>query len=273
MRVAIGVRDRAPAALRTELGTRYWEIDLARTVAIAMMVAYHSVYDVDLLVPGLGPDPFRGFWGALPEATGSLFLFVAGASLAVSDARLASRGASALDRMRRHARHALIVLSAAMVVTVATRVVFEERYVRFGILHAIGIAILIAAVTVRFGRWNLLLGGAAILGGVVVSGVQTRSTWTGIVGMDPEGFSSVDHWPLLPWIGPMLIGVAIGATLYPRGTRGPVVGVLSRARGPHRSLTALGRRSLIVYLAHQLVLIPIVWVVLAAAGQDVPWPR
>jgi uncharacterized membrane protein len=171
--------------------------------------------------------------------------------------------------MRRHARHALIVLSAAMVVTVATRVVFEERYVRFGILHAIGVAILVAAMTVRLGRWNLLLGGAAI---VAIRGVQTRSTWLGIVGMDPEGFSSVDHWPLLPWLGPMLIGVAVGAALYPKGIRGPVVDVLSSVRGPHRALTAPGRRSLIVYLAHQLVLIPIVWVVLAAAGQDVPWP-
>ena len=272
MRVAVSLPRRALAPARPQTGARYWEIDLARTVAIAMMVAYHTIYDVDLLVPGAGPDPFRGFWGAVPEATGSLFLLVAGVSLAVSDERLRARGISGLDRMRRHARHALIVLSAAMAVTIATRVVFDERYVRFGILHAIGVAILIAAVTVRFGRWNLLLGAAAVLGGLAIMRVQTQSVWLGIVGMDSEGFSSVDHWPLLPWLGPMLIGVAAGAALYPTGTRGPVVKVLSRVRGPRRALTAPGHRSLIVYLAHQLVLIPIVWVVLVAAGQDVPWP-
>jgi uncharacterized membrane protein len=56
--------------------SRLWEIDLGRTLAITMMVAYHTVYDLELLSPGLGPDPFTGTWGALPEATGSLFLFV-----------------------------------------------------------------------------------------------------------------------------------------------------------------------------------------------------
>ena len=130
-----------------------------------MMVAYHAVYDVELLAPGLGPDPFRGFWGAVPEATGSLFLLVAGVSLAVSDARLVRRGASSGDRLRRHLRHAFVVLAAAMLVTVATRIVFDERYVRFGILHAIGVSIVVAALTVRLGRWNLLCGGAALLGG------------------------------------------------------------------------------------------------------------
>lgn len=253
-------------------GTRFWELDLARTVAIAMMVAYHAVYDVEMLAPGIGPDPFRGYWGALPEATGSLFLLVAGISLAVSDGRLGRRGATGTERLRRHFRHALIVLAAATVVTVATRIAFDERYVRFGILHMIGIAILVGAVTVRLGRWNLLLGGAAIVGGLALAAVPTGSGLLGIVGMDQRGFSSVDHWPVLPWLGPMLIGIALGTALYPHGARGRLLNGLSRAPGPNPSLTAPGRRSLAVYLAHQLVLIPIVWVVLVAVGHDVPWP-
>ena len=85
MTTAVLERPTPPAAIATR---RYWEIDLARTVAILMMVAYHAVYDIDLLAPGAGPDPFRGAWGALPEATGTSFLLVAGVSLAVADGRL-----------------------------------------------------------------------------------------------------------------------------------------------------------------------------------------
>ncbi len=272
MTSSVGVPARSAGRTpRLGSGSRFWEIDAARTVAIAMMVAYHTVYDVELLAPGLGPDPFRGFWGAVPEATGSLFLFVAGLSLAVSDGRLRGRGASATDRMRRHLRHAAVVLAAAMLVTVATRIAFDDRYVRFGILHVIGVSILIAAVTVRLGRWNLLLGGAALLGGLAISGAQAQSTWLRIIGFDVEGFSSVDHWSLLPWLGPMLIGVAAGATLYPNGHRRASLAAAVRARPPRRWSTAPGRRSLMVYLTHQLVLIPIVWVILALLGKDAPW--
>lgn len=259
---------RPPGAARF----RFWEIDAARTVAIAMMVAYHTVYDVELLAAGAGPDPFRGFWGAVPEATASLFLLVAGISVAVSEGRLARRGTSATERLRRHLRHAVIVLAAATVVTVATRIAFDDRYVRFGILHVIGVSIVIAAVTVRLGRWNLLLGVAALLGGVAISARQAESTWLGVIGLDIEGFSSVDHWPLLPWIGPMLIGVAVGITLYPDGERAPALEKVAGAGRPPPAAIAPGRRSLLVYLTHQLVLIPIVWAVLVVAGQDVPWP-
>lgn len=251
---------------------RLWEIDATRTVAIAMMVAYHAVYDVELLAPGLGPDPFRGFWGAVPEATGSLFLLVAGVSLAVSDARLVRRGASSGDRLRRHLRHALVVLAAAMLVTIATRIVFDEHYVRFGILHAIGVSIVVAALTVRLGRWNLLFGGAALLGGVLVSDLEGGLPGVVAVGLGLSQVDSVDHWPLLPWIGPMLAGVAVGSALYPGGVRGPLLDALLDGREIGPRIVAPGRRSLRVYLGHQLILIPVVWAVLVLAGQDVPWP-
>ncbi|HMN99281.1 MAG TPA: heparan-alpha-glucosaminide N-acetyltransferase [Miltoncostaeaceae bacterium] len=251
---------------------RFWEIDLARTVAIVMMVAYHAVYDIELLVPGLGPDPFRGAWGGLPEATGGSFLVVAGVSLAVVDGRLRARGASAATRVRRHLRHAGVVLAAGAVVSLATWLAFDDRFVRFGILHMIAVGVVVGAVAVGLGAWNLVLGAAAIGIGVLVADEPTASAVLGVVGLDEQGFSSVDHWPVLPWIGPVLIGIAVGSLLYPRGERSRRIAAVS-SLSPAAWLSAPGRRSLAVYLAHQLVLIPVVWVVLAMAGADVPSPR
>lgn len=251
---------------------RFWEIDLARTVAILMMVAYHAVYDIELLVPGLGPDPFRGAWGTLPEATGGSFLLVAGVSLAVADGRLRARGANAATRLRRHLRHAGVVLAAGAVVSLATWVAFDDRFVRFGILHMIAVGIAIGAVAVRLGAWNLVPGAAAIAVGVLVADEPTASAVLGVVGLDEQGFRSVDHWPVLPWIGPVLIGIAVGSLLYPRGERARPIAA-ARALAPAAWLSAPGRRSLAVYLGHQLVLIPVVWIVLAVAGAEVPSPR
>lgn len=251
---------------------RLWEIDAVRTLAIAMMVTYHAVYDIELLSPGLGPDPFTGAWGALPEATGSLFLLVAGLSLSVADARAEARGVGARGRLARHARRAIVVLGAALLVTAATSVAFGDRYVRFGILHVIAAAMLVAAATVRLGAWNIVLGTAVVAAGVAVSGLDGPA-WLLPIGVGPADVSSVDYWPLLPWLGPMLIGVGLGRLLYPGGVPGPIAGRLAgRSTVPSR-LLAPARHSLMVYLGHQLLLIPVVWLVLLAAGVDVPQPR
>lgn len=263
---------RPPSAAPLHVGGRYWEIDVARTVAILMMVAYHTVYDVDLLAPGFGPDPFAGAWGALPEATGTSFLLVVGISLAVADGRMRTRRVGAAGRLRRHLRHAGVVLAAGAVVSVATLVVFDDRFVRFGILQLIGVAIVVGAFTVQLGPWNLVPGLAAIGAGLLASSAQTDSPLLGIAGFDQRGFSSVDHWPLLPWLGPMLIGIAIGSVLYPGGRRAPMVARATRAAAVPDPAGALGRRSLLVYLVHQLLLIPFVWVALVIVGADVPWP-
>ncbi|WP_281412214.1 heparan-alpha-glucosaminide N-acetyltransferase [Miltoncostaea marina] len=248
---------------------RFWEIDVARTIALAMMVTYHAVYDIDMLSPGLGPDPFLGGWGALPEATASLFLLVAGASLAVSDARMRARGDGSLARLRRHLRRAAVIMAAAVVVSGATAVAFDDRYVRFGILHAIAAGTVVAALTVRLGFLNAPIGVAVLVGALTLPEAGEGSAWLLPLGVVPAGFSSVDYWPLVPWLGPLLVGVALGRLLYPGGGRGRLIGRLDGAGARAGALTVPARHSLTIYLVHQLVLVPLVWAILLVSGAEV----
>lgn len=250
---------------------RLWEIDLARTIAIAMMVAYHSVYDIDLVAPGTGPNPFTGSWGALPEATGSLFLLVAGVALVVSEGRLRRRGLDRAGRFRRHARRAAAIIAAGMVVTLATLVLFPDRFVRFGILHAIGVSLLVATATLRLRHWNIVIGAVIVAAGIGLADERSDLPGGFIIGLGPPGFSSVDYWPLLPWLGVLLTGVGLGSALYPDGTRGRLLARLPRAPGAILALGRLGRHSLPVYLGHQIVLVPLVWLLLLVAGADLAW--
>ena len=66
---------------------RLWEVDAARTAAIAMMVVYHVGYDHSQVGPGVPIDPFSGAWQAICSACGSTFLFVVGVSLTIANAR------------------------------------------------------------------------------------------------------------------------------------------------------------------------------------------
>jgi len=78
------------------------------------------------------------------------------------------------------------------------------------------------------------------------------------LGLAPASFSSVDYFPLLPWMAPILFGTAAGNLLYNRK--------LLRFHLPPgkelRLLTAPGRVSLWIYLLHQPILLAGLWLIL-----------
>ena len=251
---------------------RLWEVDAARTAAIAMMVAYHAGYDVHQLAPQASLDPFSGGWHALRVATGTSFLLVVGVSLAVSNGRARARGLSWRGAYARHARRAAQVAAAALLVTVATRLAVGDDYVRFGILHVIAAAMLVVPLLAPLGRWNAALGVAAIAAGAVLQ-ARPESDVPGlfILGVPPV-HGAVDWYPVLPWFGPVLIGLAIGLALYPGGRRGVWGARLPEPRGA-TALGLPGRHALPIYLLHQPVLLVLVAGALALAGVEVTWAR
>jgi uncharacterized membrane protein len=256
-------------------GARLWEIDLARTLAIGLMVAYHTAYDVHMLAPQVALDPFDGAWRALQVTCASLFLAVVGTSYWVADRRWRARGLSGVSLWRKHARRGGEVLAAALLVSVVTLLALgTEDAVRFGILHLIAVTVLVVLpLTVRLGAWNAALGAGAIavglalfhLGGDVPAGAL-------LLGFDPGDTPGVDWYPLLPWIGAVLAGVAVGALLYPDGERGPWLRRRIRAPRGATAAGAPGRHSLPIYLVHQPILIVLTGMALELTGTAYEWP-
>jgi uncharacterized membrane protein len=246
---------------------RLWEIDLLRSAAIAMMVAYHAAWDVDFLAVSSPVDPFGGGWRALQVACGSTFLAVSGITLAVMNARGRERGLSGLRLYRRHASRAATVLAAALLVSVATFVALGDAYVRFGILHCIGAAMLICPLLIRLRLLLLPLAGAVLWAGLALAQADRRDApWLLPVGVPQTGGAGVDWYPLLPWLAPALLGLWLGQVLYPRGARGRWGRLVPAHPGWAIRAGWPGRHSLPVYLAHQPVLIPLVALSLWLAG-------
>jgi uncharacterized membrane protein len=138
-------------------------------------------------------------------------------------------------------------------VTVVTLVVIPQAFVVFGILHLIGVSIILAYPFMRLGLWNLPIGLAIIAAGAVIARYTVDFPWLIWLGLRYDGFASVDYFPLLPWFGVVLIGLAIGDLAYGRGRR-PDLPDLSGAP-PTRALGWLGRHSLTIYLIHQPLLV------------------
>ena len=238
---------------------RYWEIDAARGVAILMMVTFHVVYDLDYFGSAdIGAT--SGFWRMFAQATASLFLLLVGVSLTLSHSRAAGRLAGMalpLKYVRRGAR----IFLYGMAITVVTWLFLPDGVILFGVLHCIGLSIILAYPVLRH-RWlSPFLGVACIAAGIVVSSVEANTDLLLWLGVRTGGMYMFDYFPLLPWLGVVLLGVFLGGMLYPGGERRlhppdvtgwPMAGLLSW----------MGRHSLAIYLVHQ----PLLVAMLMAAG-------
>lgn len=250
---------------------RLWEVDAVRTLAIVMMVVYHGAYDVSQLAPSVPVDPFDPGWRALQIACGSTFLFVVGVSLAISNGRGRAAGLRGYDLYRRHLRRALQVAAGAALVSLVTWLTLGDQWIRFGVLDCIAVGMLVGPFLLRLRWWNVPLGVVVIVVGFVLESRPPSDT-PGLfaLGVKATGPTPADWYPVMPWLGMMMIGLAVGLALYPDGQRGPWAHRLREPRAA-RTLGAPGRHSLPIYLLHQPVLIPLVAAALALAGVGVSW--
>lgn len=231
------------------------EIDALRGAAVVMMIIYHFMYDLHFF--GYSRQVFDApFWTYFQHATASLFIVVAGvsAALAAQSPRLAPR--PFLARWRVFALRGGIILGWGLVLTLITRLALgPQAYIRFGILHLIGLSI---AVSYPFltRPWLALALGLPLylvgswLDGLTFAGPVTRLAWLGFKG---AAYAPVDHFPLIRWFGLFLIGICVGRQSYAR-REGTALGPRLQRFGPLKALRFLGQRSLPIYLLHQPVL-------------------
>jgi uncharacterized membrane protein len=150
-------------------------------------------------------------------------------------------------------------------VSIGSGWIFGDRFIFFGILHFVAVALIIARLLVPLGRVNLVLGIVALLAGLLLKDAvfDTRAlTWIGFATRKPL---TEDYVPLFPWLGVTLIGVGLGALWQRAGW--PVAPALRTINDhPPRWLLFLGTWSLTIYLVHQPILLGLLWLINSLTG-------
>lgn len=242
---------------------RFHRLDALRGAAIVWMAAFHLGFDLAHF--GLWRQDFYRdpLWTLQRTAIVSLFLFVAGLSLAVAR----DQGQPWHRFWRRWAQ----VAGAALLVSAGSALMFPRSWISFGVLHGMAVMLigarLVAPWALRGGAGRLLAllavgAAAAALPSVVQHGFfDTRATnWLGLVTRKPR---TEDWVPVLPWFGVMLFGLAAGSwSMRRRATW--IAGPAPRWLAP---LALLGRWSLSFYMLHQPVLIGAVLGAMWLAGR------
>jgi uncharacterized membrane protein len=249
------------------LKIRFWEVDFLRGVAVAMMVLYHFVFDSNYF----GISNFNihgGFWFYFARLTAALFIILVGISLALSHERMRVMGQEGAFKTKL-LRRGIWILCLAMGITLITYIVVREDFIVFGVLHLIGVSIILAYPFLGLGAANIVLGSLVIFIGLCLQSSGFGSPWFLWLGLSPVGFHSLDYLPLFPWFGVVLLGIAVGDFFYSGYRRRIHLPELSSSYAV-QPLAFMGRNSLIIYLIHQPVLIALLYLAfgVVAFGHD-----
>jgi uncharacterized membrane protein len=241
----VDVAATGPAGVATPTLPRNRGLDTLRGLAMVAMIAYHACFDLRWF--GLATWDFEhdARWIAARSAILGTFMLLAGVSLVLAQRRPDARVV--------FVRHVLRVAAAALLVTIASLIAFPATFIRFGVLHAIAVSLLIARPLVRRPRIALVAGIVVIVAGVALSHPAFDRDPLGFIGFMTHKPATEDYVPLFPWTGVLLVGVALGHALAPRLDR-----LAPLARLP-RALATMGRHGLLVYLLHQPALVGLLW--------------
>lgn len=229
---------------------RIWELDALRGICILGMMVVHFVFDLNEFA-GLGLT-MPGWFDFCQRYGHILFILISGIC-----ATLASRSF----------RRGVIVFCAGLLVTGVTLFMVcvlkfnRSLSIYFGILHLLGLCMILFPLFKKLPVWALAVLGAsfvalgvwlAALEPVAVSFPSAQGLLLGAIGIRPAGFYSGDYFPIFPNLGWFLLGAVLGRTAYRR--RESLLPKVNADFFLLRFFRFCGRHSLWIYLLHQPVL-------------------
>ena len=270
---------------------RFPELDFFRGLAVASMILYHLCFDLAFFY-GWDIPVREEIFSVWARGTAMIFLGVMGVCFTISWSRRAStpprdvilseaerpEGAERSRRVSRgracaepgrSAQHdvfwsaytyyfyrGLIIFLGGMIIYFVTYLIAPGAAVKFGILHLIGVSAMLQPLLERFGIWNAVIGIAWTAVGIKLTALSTQSVFLFPFGIIYPEFYSLDYYPLFPWFGTVLMGMAIGHIFYvPKRSRScEQFGALPYPR----IMLWMGRRALPLYFVHQ----PLLFVIL-----------
>jgi len=228
--------------------TRIWELDAFRGICIIGVIIVHAVYDMTVI---FGADfKVPEFYYFIKDYGSLLFILLSGVCVTL--------GSKSIKR-------GLVVLGAGVVISLVMAVLtyidphsFGNIY--FGILHLLGVSMLLYPVFKGLPTWAVALLGLICVGAGFWFDTLNTEGLTPLValGIEYHGFFAVDHFPVFPYFGYFLIGAVLGRTVYKKGES-----LLPRFPYENpvcRFFTGCGRHSLWIYLLHQPVVYAVLWV-------------
>lgn len=261
------------------LSNRYLFLDVVRGIAVILMIFYHIIFDLNVLYGIRGIDALKGFWYYEGRISAILFIGISGVSTAILFNKYDPKKA-----IQKNIKRTIKILFWALCITAITFFIQPDMTIHFGILHFIGLSTLLSMIVLYFVRLfmsrfndtiqsNLenksltfqreanVLFSIGLLWLIVSNpllNLLPHSYQFFLLGSPPETYSSWDYYPLFPYFGIVLIGLAIGIKITKSAhdkKKDTDKNNLFKNNWTRSFLENLGKKSLFIYLLHQPIII------------------
>ena len=222
-------------------------LDLMRGIAIIMMILFHFIYDLNFF--DYTNIPLSDFWLTDYWRYLIVFLFLnsVGISLVIAYGKSFS--------LNKFIKRLALLGIAALLVSVGTYFSSPVDWVYFGILHLIWTGTLIAIFFIQLPKISLFIAALIFVFKVFLN--LPDLSFLSVLLSDYLPLSSVDFYPLFPWIAFIFTGIYLG--------HNPIYKKIFFMKLP--LLQLIGQHSLIIYLLHQVILFALVGAIYSLFSQ------
>ncbi|MFZ5985620.1 MAG: heparan-alpha-glucosaminide N-acetyltransferase [Bacillota bacterium] len=213
---------------------RIWEIDLLRGILIITMIVLHALYDLEFFynVP-IGYS--TGMVNIIRVMDATSFILVSGISTSFS---------------RSSFKRGLLVISAALSITLVSYMFNNDYFIVFGILHLMGICMISSPLLKKLpAMWLFVISFILASTNFIIPHINVTNNYFFMFGLHNSNFASSDYYPLLPWAWAFVFGVALSKLIYKE--RKSIFNYTIK----DNPVSFLGRNSLWVYIIHQPVVL------------------
>lgn len=213
---------------------RIWEIDLLRGILIITMIVLHALYDLEFFynVP-IGYS--TGMVNIIRVMDATSFILVSGISTSFS---------------RSSFKRGLLVISAALSITLVSYMFNNDYFIVFGILHLMGICMISSPLLKKLpAMWLFVISFILASTNFIIPHINVTNNYFFMFGLHNSNFASSDYYPLLPWAWAFVFGVALSKLIYKE--RKSIFNYTIK----DNPVGFLGRNSLWVYIIHQPVVL------------------
>ena len=240
---------------------RYYEVDFIKGLAVISMVIFHYFY-LGTQMGKLNYNYNSGIYRLMAKFAHLTFIFMVGVNLVIMWLNNLSDKKTEKEYRKKQYKRVIYILFLALIISIITYITFPEQWVKFGILHFIGIGILLFIPFVN--KPNIALGISMVLtiiyylnnkGFLIFLYQYIPSCIAFILGLYNIQYAALDHFSLIKYLPVMGLGIYFGHKIYkPNGRKIEELNKLDKKITENNIIVKIGKYSLKIYVIHFVVL-------------------
>ena len=197
---------------------RFLEIDLKKGFAVIFMVIFH-VYYLGEHMNKININTSTGLLHFMARFAHTTFIICMGINLVLTYQANKKKGKSKKEFNNKIIKRFIIFILISCLISYTSYLAFgKTMFIKFGIFHFMAFASLITSLFVDkpvLSMFSILI--INILTFLIKSNIISINNINSYIGFAlgiNTNYSSLDHFPLIPWLSYSLLGVFIGNKLY-----------------------------------------------------------